>query len=195
MIESTDPDLCPGTTVLRNLRKIRDPEALSRFEAESTARRIVELIHAPMQGGFDTIHLQAIHKRIFQDVYSWAGQFRTVNISKGGQLFGAAAFIGSALGSVLQKLSAESYLRETDPDSFDSRAGFFLGEINAVHPFREGNGRTQREFIRELGLQAGFRIDWSRITRDQMTACSRDSFRTGDSSGMAALIRTSLGNR
>ena len=152
MIESTDPDLYPGTDVLKNLREIRDPDALSRFEAESTARRIVELIHAPVQGMFDTIHLQSIHKRIFQDVYSWAGQFRTVNISKGGQLFGAAAFIGPALGSLLQKLSEESYLRETDPDSFARRAGFFLGEINAVHPFREGNSRPARDRCRPKRL-------------------------------------------
>jgi len=75
MTESTDPDLYPGTTVLRNLRDIRDPDALSRFEAESTAYRIIELIHTPVRGRFDATHVQAIHKRIFQDVYSWAGQF------------------------------------------------------------------------------------------------------------------------
>jgi cell filamentation protein len=94
---------------------------------------------------------------------------------------------------LLQKLSAENYLRAVNPNVFASRAGFFLGEINAAHPFREGNGRSQREFIRELGLHVGFVVDWSRITRDQMTAASRDSFQTGDSSGLAALIFASIG--
>ena len=65
---------------------------------------------------------------------------------------------------------------------------FCLSEINAIHPFRDGNGRAQREFIRQLAVRAGFVIDWSTVTREQMTVASRDSFKTGDSSGMAALI-------
>jgi cell filamentation protein len=145
-----------------------------------------------VQCRFDTLCLRTIHKHIFRDVYSWAGQFRTVNISKGGHPFATTAFIEPALDNVLRKLAEENYLRETDPGSFARRAGFFLGEINAVHPFREGNGRSQREFIRELGLQAGFIVDWSRITQDRMMMASRESFRSGDSSGLAAVISASL---
>jgi cell filamentation protein len=193
MTESTDPYLYPGTDVLKNLRDIRDHDILARFEAEETSRRIIELINSPVRRSFGTAGLKAIHKRIFQDVYAWAGQFRTVNISKGSHFFGAAAFLEPALNGLLQKLFAGNYLQGVSPNVFASRAGFFLGEINAAHPFREGNGRTQREFIRELGLHAGFEIDWSRITRDQMTAASRESFQTGDSSGLAALIFTSMG--
>jgi len=192
MTGSMDPYLHPGTDVLKNLRDIRDPGILDRFEAEATTRRIVESIHSPAPGGFDTAYFRAIHQRIFQDFYAWAGQFRTVNISKGGHLFGAAAFIEPALNGVLQKLHRENCLRGTDSQSFSQRAGFFLGEINAIHPFREGNGRTQREFIRTLGLQADFGIDWSRIARDGMIAASRLSFQTGDNSGLAALITTSM---
>jgi len=187
-----DPYLYPGTDVLKNLRDIRSHDILAQFEAEATSRRLVESIHSPMSGLFDTAHLQAIHKHIFQDVYMWAGQFRTVNISKGGHLFGAAAFIQSALHDVLQKLGRQIYLRGTSPELFSRRAGFFLAEINAVHPFREGNGRAQREFIRALGLKAGFRVDWGRITSDHMIAASRLSFQTGDSSGLAAIITMPL---
>jgi cell filamentation protein len=192
MTESTDPYLYPGTDVLKNLRGIRDPNSLSQFEAESTTRRIVQLIHSPVKCRFDTVCVRAIHKHMFQDVYSWAGQFRTVNISKSGPPFAASAFIEPALEGILRKLSEETYLQGTDTGSFAFRAGFFLGEINAVHPFREGNGRTQREFIRELGLQAGFIIDWSRITQDKMIAASKESCRSGNSSGLAALIKTSI---
>lgn len=192
MTESTDPYLYPGTDVLKNLRDIRDSDILARFEAEATSRRIIQLINAPVLGSFDTARLKAIHKHIFQDVYTWAGQFRTVNISKGDHLFGAATFVEPAVNDLLQKLSAENYLQAVDPKVFANRAGYFLSEINAAHPFREGNGRTQREFIRELGLHAGFEIDWSRITREQMIAASRESFQTGDSSGLAALIFTSM---
>ncbi|HZW05331.1 MAG TPA: hypothetical protein VFF58_00345 [Candidatus Nitrosotalea sp.] len=67
-----------------------------------------------------------------------------------------------------------------------------MGEINAIHPYRDGNGRAQREFIRELAVQSGFAIDWSRVPREQMTAASLESFRTGNSSGMAALIQLSM---
>lgn len=193
MTGSMDPYLNPGTSVLKNLRDIRDSGALERFEAEATSRRLIELIHSPAPTGlFDVPHHRAIHWRIFQDVYRWAGQFRTVNISKGGQLFGAAAFIEPALSGVLEKLPRENFLRGTDRESFSRRAGFYLGEINAIHPFREGNGRTQREFIRQLGLDAGFSIDWSRITRDRMIAASRVGFQTGDSAGLATLILSSI---
>jgi cell filamentation protein len=191
MSESTDPYLYPGTYALKNLRDIRDPGMLARFEAEATSRRIIELMDTPAPGRFDTAHLRAIHKHIFRDVYAWAGRFRTVNIAKDGHLFGAAAFLDPALDDVFRKLSAEEHLRGTDPDTFVQRAGFFLSEVNAAHPFREGNGRTQREFIRELGLQAGFAIDWSRITRDEMIAASRGSFETGNTSGLAELVRRS----
>jgi cell filamentation protein len=108
MTESTDPYLYPGTDVLKNLRDIRDPDILARFEAEATSRRLVQLINSPVPGRFDTAQLKAIHKHIFQDIYAWAGQFRTVNISKGGHPFGTAAFVEPALNDLLQKLSAEN---------------------------------------------------------------------------------------
>src|SRR5262249_16080163 len=143
----------------------------------------------PIEGRFDPAHLKAIHKHIFQDVYSWAGQFRSINISKGGHLFGSAAFVEPALQDTLRKLSAEKFLRGADPESFAARAAFYLGEINAAHPFRDGNGRAQLEFIRELGLQTGFLIDWSQASREDMMSASRGSARRGDSFGLAALIR------
>src|SRR5438270_8973437 len=96
-LESSDPYLYPGTTVLKNLRGLTDPRELDSFEARSTHRRLAELIEAPPSGKFDTAHLKAIHRYIFQDVFDWAGQLRTVDISKGGHLFGRAAFLETAL--------------------------------------------------------------------------------------------------
>lgn len=84
MTEITDPYLYPETDMLENLRGIRDVDKLARFEGRSAARRILELEHAPVKGEFNTPHLKAIHRHIFQDVFAWAGEFRTVNISKGG---------------------------------------------------------------------------------------------------------------
>ena len=83
MTENSDPYLYPGTSVLKNLRGLTDPQLRARFEARQTHRRIAELIDMPITGGFDVAHLKAIHRHIFQDVYEWAGEFRTVNMSEG----------------------------------------------------------------------------------------------------------------
>jgi cell filamentation protein len=78
MTENSDPYLYPGTNVLKNLRGLTDPELLERFEARRTHQRIAELIDTPIPGGFDVAHLKTFQQYIFQDVYEWAGQFRTV---------------------------------------------------------------------------------------------------------------------
>ena len=192
MIESSDPYLYPGIGVLRNLRGLRDAATFAEFEAGATVQRILELGINPPRGDFDVRHLKAIHGHIFQDVFDWAGQFRTVNISKGGHLFGAAAFLEAALHSTFDRLRKEDYLKGADPQRLAIRAGYYLGEINAAHPFRDGNGRAQREFIRALALQAGFIIDWARVTRDESNAASRKSATTGDSSGLVEVVRKSL---
>lgn len=82
-----DPYVYPGTNVLQNLRNIREPHRLAAFEMDLATFRLVELSEEPPTGQFDTRHLQSIHRRIFQDVYPWAGTFRTVNLSKDGDLF------------------------------------------------------------------------------------------------------------
>ena len=186
--ENSDPYLYPGTSVLRNLRGLIDPEQLERFEARRTHQRLAELIDNPLSGEFDLGHLKAIHRYIFQDVYEWAGQFRTVNISKGGHLFGLANFLEPALQQVLTNLAAENHLVNLDVDTFAVRAAYFLGELNAAHPFREGNGRMQREFIRELGLKAGHYIDWRAATAGEMIEASQLSHRSGDASLFAKMI-------
>ena len=193
MPENSDPYKYPGTDVLRNLPDIRDPLRLAAFEANATVARLAELDAVPLNSGFDVAHVKAIHRYIFQDVYAWAGEFRTVNISKGRGWFAAPAFVESVLDTIFRKLQGENHLKGTNAESFAGRAGFYLGEINAVHPFREGNGRAQREFIRQLGVAAGFSIDWSRTSREQMNDASRESFETGRCSGLVGLVRASLG--
>jgi cell filamentation protein len=141
MPESSDPYTYPGTDVLRNLLDIRDPQQLAAFEANATAARLIELDAAPIEDRIDIPYPKAIYRHIFQDVYAWAGEFRTVNISKGGHLFGVAAFVDPALREVLRKLAGERYLKGAGGDKFATRAGYYLGAINAIHPFRDGNGR------------------------------------------------------
>jgi cell filamentation protein len=188
-----DPYVYPKTTVLRNLRDIRDAEQLSKFEAIATTRRTVELEHEPIAGRFDARHLQAIHHYIFQDVFEWAGDFRTVDISKSGDPFAFHQHIVSSLEKMCGELKREWHLAGSDLEHFASRGAYYLGELNAIHPFREGNGRTQREFIRELGLQSGLMLDWSQVSREEMIEASRRSLRV-DNAGLEQVLKKALDN-
>jgi cell filamentation protein len=193
MPASSDPYAYPGSSVLRNLADLRNAEGLAAFEANAVWARLIQLEASPLPGRFDTAHLKAIHRHIFQDVYDWAGQFRTVDLSKDGHLFARPPYIESALRDLFRQLAGENFLKRATVEDFAERAGFYLTEMNAVHPFREGNGRTQREFLRELAGQAGFAVDWRRVTRDEMTAASRESFATGDSASVVAIMRSCVG--
>lgn len=189
-----DPYVCPGTDVLRNLAGLRDSERLAKFEADVTSRRLLQLrVEQPPSRAFDTRHLRAIHRYIFQDVYDWAGEFRTVNISRPGQFpFAFHDQIRPSLESLFRKLYQERSLAGSSSGEFCCRAAYYFGELNAIHPFREGNGRTQREFIRQLGAAQGHALQWSKVTRNAMSEASRLSFLRGDNSGLEQLLRAAL---
>jgi cell filamentation protein len=151
------------------------------------------LSQEPVTGRFDIPHLRAIHHAIFQDVFPWAGDFREVMTSRSGSFgFPPPQFILPSLETLFQALKAEHHLKALAPDTFALRAAQYLGEINAIHPFREGNGRTQREFLRTLALQAGHRLTWAGLTPEENNEASRISFATGDNTLFAALIRKRL---
>jgi len=188
-----DPYVYQGTDVLINRRGIRDHAQLRTFESDASARRLIELRGRPLSGTFDISHLRNIHRHIFQDVYPWAGEIRTVNISRSGQFpYAFPQHIANALHSTFSKLQDERYLASLGRERFATRAAHYLGEINAVHPFREGNGRTQREFIRQLAQRNGYAFDWARVPRDRMYEASRLSFERGDNSGLEAALLAAL---
>lgn len=183
-----DPYVYPGTDVLKNLLGVRDSQRLSMAEAIATARRIIELGAVPIRGRLDIPHLQSIHRHIFQDLYDWAGQFRTVNISRSGQIpFCFAEQVEPSLRSLFERLAREDRLEQSNRAGFCERAAWYMGELNAIHPFREGNGRTQREFIRELAVNSGLALDWSRVDAESMREASQRSLR-GDNSALARIL-------
>lgn len=186
-----DPYLYSGTEVLRNLLGIKNQGALDKVESTLSFLRAAELREHPVAGHFDLPHLLQIHARLFGDVYDWAGQVRSVEIRKGHTVFARKLMIESAAGRLFDQLAGENHLRGLDPDQFSQRAGHYLGEINVLHPFREGNGRTQREFMGQLARQAGLRIDWSAASQDEMVRASIDAY-NGDYSGLSRLIRACL---
>jgi cell filamentation protein len=186
-----DHYLDPASGILKNRLGIADATTLEETEAALAATRSYELSRAPLKGGFDLPHLQAIHRYLFRDVYEWAGELRTVDIDKGGTQFGHHAYVASAAAEVLTKLAAEKQLAGLAPASFSERAAFYLGELNALHPFREGNGRAQREFISHLAQANGYYIAWENVTPADMLQASIESFK-GDSTKLTGLIRDNL---
>jgi cell filamentation protein len=187
----SDPYIDPTTGVLKNRLDIANETILEQTEADFVAARSFELSQTPLKGRFDLAHLQAIHKHLFGDLYEWAGRLRTIDISKGGNRFAHHAHIEIAGASIFQKLAKENHLAELGPDAFSDRAAFYLGELNALHPFREGNGRAQREFISHLAHANSYYVAWENIAPADLLAASITSF-YGDTSELAGFIRRNL---
>lgn len=176
--EFADPYSYPGTRVLRNIPGIRDEATLRDFEYEQTKLRIEELRDNPIPGKFDLEHLKAIHKHVFQDVYEWAGQVRTVNISKNGDAFAQPTFIENAGRQLGAAIAKENNLQGLEKPQFVERLALYYSDWNALHPFREGNGRTTRELIGQIAREAGYELDQTRIdnSKDQWNDAARRSF-------------------
>ena len=189
---SSDPYVYPGTTVLKNIPGIRNQEILDRIEADRVGQRSLELIERPLSGLFDIEHLQGIHRYLFQDVYEWAGDFRTVDIAKGNSYFAHVPYIESTLKGVFGELSEERHLRGLNQERFASRLAQILGTLNAVHAFREGNGRAQREFVRVLAYKNSYWIDWSKVSREELYQASDASFMRGDNTFFEKLLRRAI---
>lgn len=147
-----DPYCYPGTTVLKNIPGIRDQAALDAFEAISTTQRADEPLP---KGRFGVTHYRAIHHHLFQDVYEWAGEFRTIRTSKGGNMFCYPENIEREMKSLFAALTGDRALRGLPSGAFSSKAAHALATLNAIHPFREGNGRSQTSFLVLLAIHAG----------------------------------------
>ena len=171
-----DEYLDSDSGVLRNRFGITDSLELETYEANLAGSRSRELAIRPIPGKFDLVHLQAIHRYLFGDLYEWAGQLRTVDISKNGHLFAHNAHIAAAAGHIFGQLASEKHLRELSKDAFASRSAYYLAEINALHPFREGNGRTQREFMSALAASNNFYFAWEQTGQEEMLQASIESF-------------------
>ncbi len=167
-----DPYLDPRTGVLRNKLGITDANQLDYTEREIATQRAAQGIPA---GRFDLRHLRAIHRHLFQDIYDWAGQIRTVEISKGGSQFQFRRFIEAGMADVHRRLIEGHFLKRLPPRAFAQSAGAIMGDVNYVHPFRDGNGRTQLLYLEQLASKAGHRLDLARLDRDGWLAASREA--------------------
>lgn len=181
----TDPLCYPGTTVLKNLLDIEDAELLDEAELALFLLRAEKPF--PL-GNFDVEHYLALHRYLFQDVYPWAGEIRTIRIGKDGNWFCYPEYIASELERVFAEFGDPDKLENMAVVDFASHIGHFLAELNAVHPFREGNGRTQLAFLAMLTEHAGISFDANELDRDRVMHAMIESF-SGDEDPLVALIR------
>ncbi len=185
MYEAHDDPYCyPGTSVLKNKLGLQTQDELDAFEASITAQRADEPLPT---GRLGYRNYCAIHHHLFQDIYEWAGKIRTVRITKGESTFCYPEHIDAQMRELFDNLAAHDGFRGLDVAAFAGAAAHFLAELNAIHPFREGNGRGQNAFLLLLAEKAGHPLDFGRLQPSAMLDAMIASFRD-DEKPLAGLI-------
>lgn len=160
-IDPISANCYPGTTILINKFDIQDEEKLNEIESVLSSARYAEWLNVPQYVTFDFDHYRAIHRFLFSDLYDWAGEVRTVNISKKGTQFTPAENIERQAELIFKRLKECNYFKGLPHDEFVEEIVDFYCITNALHPFREGNGRTQRAFLTQLIRNAGYDISFA----------------------------------
>ncbi|WP_121253049.1 Fic/DOC family protein [Nocardioides ferulae] len=175
--------------VLRNLLGLGDRAALAEAETDLVEARFLTW-SGPQERTFDQAHLCAIHRHLFQDVYEWAGEYRTVGISKGGpDGFWPWELLVARTDKVLGALRAGPLLRGPLGDEiFAQQIADLYRDLNHLHPFREGNGRTQRIFLNDVAGASDRVIEWQRVRRDENDSACAHSLSTQSSSRLRSLL-------
>jgi cell filamentation protein len=189
MSPDEDPYTYPGTNVLRNNFDIRDAHDLRETEYELTQQRLLEPLP---EITLTTAGYQNLHRHIFGDLYPWAGELRTVNIAKDGSLFAIPQFLRKEMDNRFDAMRADVRLVSTKLDEFIAGAAEHINEINARHPFREGNGRTQRALLEVIARRAGYRLLADKIKPDAWMQASIAGFRDADHQPMCRVLRDAL---
>lgn len=155
----------PGSDVLRNRVGATTRDALEVAENDLVEIRVAELRDNPdlVARTYDLLHLQALHRYLFQDVYEWAGDLRTVGIEKADESFMTPDDIGRPVGYIAVQIAETRQLRTISNEDLPARLAEMYDYINFAHPFREGNGRSQREFFDQLLSESGRGLAWDLI--------------------------------
>jgi cell filamentation protein len=167
-IEGSGHACYEGTLCLVNKMDIRDAEMLEQVEGEITMLKAAQLESQPLPGAFDFAHYKQIHRYLFEDIYAWAGEIRDVDMSKKGTHFVGADDIERIANQLFTRVQA--LIQPAKRLSFYTpKIALAYHDINLLHPFREGNGRTQRSFFTQLIRAAGFDIQFGNCDRDFLT--------------------------
>ena len=167
-IDATESGCYPGTTVLVNKFDLRSQSELDAVEAALVTAKAIQWEEAPLCDTFDLAHYRAIHKHLFEELYDWAGQMRTINISKKGTQFCAAEELPRVGEAVFARVKKEHFFCGLSRERFAEELLDLYERTNELHPFREGNGRTQRVFLAQLAQNAGYRLDFSSVDADEL---------------------------
>jgi cell filamentation protein len=180
-----------GTNVLINKKNIIDQTVLEKVERSLSLTRFKEgfpsSINPHTYDGF-----KKVHHHLFQDVYSWAGQERTYTTGRGPAPFATPENIGPWVEKQFQSLKDQNFLRGLNAADFARKAAVLVNEINAAHPFIDGNGRAQRAWLRLVGAEAGHKIEFRSADRKAWYEASRLGFVAVDHAPMAKLIEQSI---
>lgn len=156
-----DPDFTytdPKTGILRNLQDITDPDVLLFVESGAVTKRLQELYENPIKINYIN-GLFEIHRHLFQDIYIWAGKKRTVEISKDGKQFFPTSYFDIAFRYIDQLIAEFKKISKENKKLLAEKLADILDNVNYLYPFREGNGQTQREFLRLLALEKGLTLN------------------------------------
>lgn len=170
----TDDYCYNDTDVLINLLNITNKKDLFNAERDLVSLRTYELCENPIKCNFNFDYLKSIHKFLFQDLYEWAGNIRNCNIAKQ-NLFCLSEHIDSYAKDIFDKLKKENYYMDYDYNTKIDKMVQLFADINALHPFREGNGRSQRKFIEDLAMEIGINLDLTIVSEKEMIIASHDS--------------------
>jgi cell filamentation protein len=170
------PDTYPSSSVFVNKLDLQNPKALSKAEAEITMLRTEEYRSHPIDGNFDLEHLQNIHRFLFRDIYSWAGEPRAYNMCKDICKFTPHDKIEHYANQLYTELRNEHYLKDLSLSEVIERLAYYYDMSNRLHPFPEGNGRTQRLFIEHLAANVGYLVNWSLAHAWQINEVAIQSF-------------------
>ena len=188
-----DPYVYPGSTVLRNLLGKTTQSELGAVEYLLTFDRRVELDRNPITGPFDSERLKETHRRLFQDIYDWAGKVRTVEISKAGSAFHQAARIPTAAEQTFDWMRQTRLLDPAvDDESFVVDAADLMEKLNYIHPFREGNGRTQRAFLDQVAAVSGKTLSWRNVSPADQLRAAVNSFNDASGEPFQSVIKHAL---
>lgn len=179
-----DPLCYPQSSVLINLAGLTDQTELDDFELLMYLTRAEEPLPS---GDLGYAHYRAIHHHLFQDVYSWAGQQRTIRISKGNSAFCYPEYLDRMMAATFADDVIGAIIACSTPDEFAPRAAHLLSEINAGHPFREGNGRTQLAYLNLLAASTGLPFHADLLVPDRVMNAMIRSF-SGDLRPLTELI-------
>ena len=185
-----DPYCPPGSTVLRNRLNLTDATILAQAERDlsEVAAQTIDFMPPP----YDLPYLQALHRQLFADLYDWAGELRTVDISKDQTHFCVTHRIEPEANKLFTALAQASWFQGLDRTDLINACAELFGDLNVVHPFREGNGRAQRILFEHIVVNAGYEISWWAVEAGEWIQANIDAVGC-DYAGLARVFERCVG--